>query len=196
MTTKQDFERALIAVQEWLDSINHDEASGKPFKYKDSEDVMYHHAETLKTALTSAINNADGGGDVAECLNKILGVLGVDDLNINSRGLLEGYIRAASTPDAGLVSDKYHRHHEIHEGICITCYAMQGEINHLYRRLDSRDQVDAAECAGLRGEIDKLREALEGVREALEWYADDGYLGDSDGKQAREALNKIKEMEK
>lgn len=35
-----------------------------------------------------------------ELLNKILKVLDVDDLNINSRGLLEGYIRAALTPKA------------------------------------------------------------------------------------------------
>lgn len=78
-----------------------------------------------------------------------------------SSGTLRTLLRAAITPDAGLVPDKYHRHHEIHEGNCITCYTMQGEINHLHRRLDSRDQVDAAECAGLRGEIDKLREVLE-----------------------------------
>ena len=43
--------------------------------------------------------------------------------------------RAASTPDAGLVSDKYHRHHEIHEGICVTCYTMQGEIDKLREAL-------------------------------------------------------------
>jgi len=43
---------------------------------------------------------------VAEALDKILVALGVDDLNINSRGLFEGYIRAAlQTPASDGVLD-------------------------------------------------------------------------------------------
>ena len=52
-TTDGDAERALEAVQAWFDSIEWREETGKPFKYKDSEEVLYKHGETIRAALQS-----------------------------------------------------------------------------------------------------------------------------------------------
>ena len=51
---KSKYRDAVQSVQAWLDSINWSEETGKPFKHKDSEEVLYHHAETILSALTIA----------------------------------------------------------------------------------------------------------------------------------------------
>jgi hypothetical protein len=109
-----------------------------------------------------------------EALQKILDALGVDDLNLNSRGLFEDYIRqAASAESAKELAEK--------DGAWI-CAGHGANFTQ-----------DCAECWWVKrcnekdAEIERLKRVIGSFRYALLKYREEEWLGGEDG-IAAEAL--------
>lgn len=60
-----DFKKALEELEQWFYSINWREGDPEPFKYKDSEEVLYKHGEAIKSALLLA--DKMRWRDISEC---------------------------------------------------------------------------------------------------------------------------------
>lgn len=62
--TDEKRQAALDAVNEWFDSIEWTEAHGTPFKYKGSEDVLFYHGKTIRSALQAPSVDRDAYEDI------------------------------------------------------------------------------------------------------------------------------------